>query len=633
MSAFILLAVFFTLLFLASKPVYTQNSTTGSFQFDGHIRHYEVFFPQNFQANMPLVINLHGHDEPHEWYKRYTLLHEAADTSGFILVYPRGIDVSPGRPSWNIMSEDLDPQRSFPTTDDVGFISALIDTMHVYYDIDLARVYCCGYGTGGDMTFRMAGECGQRFAAIAAVASTLSDDAYNWQCICPMPVLHMNGTAEEYWNPYYEGREGMWPISRVIDYWLNMNHCTFQPDTFFVPDIVVEDSCTVQIISFTDCDDESELIHYKIIDGGCSWPGSTAPPWSSISNPINKEGNRNMDISANVEILNFFKRHQNPLVDIAFGKSTEIATGYVRPDGDTLRVTGQIANPGNHSATVFAIYKGENTSFQDSIQLFDDGIHQDGEASDNLWGGAKWLSDIDEDVFEVRLRTRDLDEGTIHDMQLSGLDYFTTIGPIRVDYFNIPWLSGNVVPVELFARNDGLVMDAADVFIELRSADSTVINITPSNRNTIDIGVGDTVKTPPTYFIYTVDSPEKINLEVLIYSAGNPYWSDQVVVDVLALDIVDQDKTVPTLFSLSQNYPNPFNPTTTINYKLPITNYVELSIYNLLGQKVATLINERQNAGSHQVEWDASAFASGVYYYRLITDAGFVQTKKLILLK
>jgi hypothetical protein len=81
-----------------------------------------------------------------------------------------------------------------------------------------------------------------------------------------------------------------------------------------------------------------------------------------------------------------------------------------------------------------------------------------------------------------------------------------------------------------------------------------------------------------------------------------------------------------------QNYPNPFNPMTKINYELPITNDVDLSVFNPLGQKVATLVNETQRAGAHQVEWDASGFASGVYYYRLSTDTGFNQTKKLVIL-
>ena len=93
------------------------------------------------------------------------------------------------------------------------------------------------------------------------------------------------------------------------------------------------------------------------------------------------------------------------------------------------------------------------------------------------------------------------------------------------------------------------------------------------------------------------------------------------------------DVQVPKSFLLEQNYPNPFNPVTMINYQLPMNNEVELSIYSLLGQKVATLVSEYQNAGYYNVQWDASGFASGVYFYRIVTDNGFSNTKKLILLK
>jgi len=83
---------------------------------------------------------------------------------------------------------------------------------------------------------------------------------------------------------------------------------------------------------------------------------------------------------------------------------------------------------------------------------------------------------------------------------------------------------------------------------------------------------------------------------------------------------------------LSQNYPNPFNPVTMINYQLPITNYVDLSIYNMLGQKVATLVSEKQPAGTYRVHWNATGYSSGIYYYTL--NAGeFRDVKKMILIK
>jgi len=90
---------------------------------------------------------------------------------------------------------------------------------------------------------------------------------------------------------------------------------------------------------------------------------------------------------------------------------------------------------------------------------------------------------------------------------------------------------------------------------------------------------------------------------------------------------------IPDKFSLEQNYPNPFNPTTMISYQLAMSSDVELSIYNMLGQKVATLVSKKQPAGNYDVEWDATGFASGVYLYKLETGQGYEKTKKLILIK
>jgi hypothetical protein len=88
----------------------------------------------------------------------------------------------------------------------------------------------------------------------------------------------------------------------------------------------------------------------------------------------------------------------------------------------------------------------------------------------------------------------------------------------------------------------------------------------------------------------------------------------------------------PDRFTLHQNYPNPFNPKTVIRYALLVTCHLDLSIYNILGQKVATLVNKKQPAGRYEVEWDASGFATGVYYYKL-TAGDYQQVKKMVLIK
>ncbi len=96
--------------------------------------------------------------------------------------------------------------------------------------------------------------------------------------------------------------------------------------------------------------------------------------------------------------------------------------------------------------------------------------------------------------------------------------------------------------------------------------------------------------------------------------------------------VVYSHTSVPNGFSLSQNYPNPFNPSTVINYALPKSSNVKIEIFNVLGEKVATLENKYEEAGNHKVQWNAGKYASGVYLYRLKAGS-FEKTKKMILIK
>lgn len=94
---------------------------------------------------------------------------------------------------------------------------------------------------------------------------------------------------------------------------------------------------------------------------------------------------------------------------------------------------------------------------------------------------------------------------------------------------------------------------------------------------------------------------------------------------------------LPTSYSLDQNYPNPFNPSTGINFALPVASRVRLDIYNVLGQRVTTLVDEHLPAGNHTVTWegtnaDGALVSSGVYFYR-ITAEDFAAAKKMMLLK
>lgn len=94
----------------------------------------------------------------------------------------------------------------------------------------------------------------------------------------------------------------------------------------------------------------------------------------------------------------------------------------------------------------------------------------------------------------------------------------------------------------------------------------------------------------------------------------------------------EQTEAIPSGFALAQNFPNPFNPTTTIQYSLPRAGTIRLTIHNVLGEEVETLVDEYMPAGKYSVQFDASRLASGVYFYRLNAD-DFVETRKMILMK
>jgi hypothetical protein len=88
----------------------------------------------------------------------------------------------------------------------------------------------------------------------------------------------------------------------------------------------------------------------------------------------------------------------------------------------------------------------------------------------------------------------------------------------------------------------------------------------------------------------------------------------------------------PIEFALDQNYPNPFNPSTSIKYSIPQRNNVSLKIYDILGNEIAVLVNETKEAGSYNVQYNASALSSGVYFYS-IQAGDFFESRKMILMK
>ncbi|MGB5874779.1 MAG: T9SS type A sorting domain-containing protein [Bacteroidota bacterium] len=109
-------------------------------------------------------------------------------------------------------------------------------------------------------------------------------------------------------------------------------------------------------------------------------------------------------------------------------------------------------------------------------------------------------------------------------------------------------------------------------------------------------------------------------------------WALAILDPSGTVDVTESAEGIPEEFLLFQNYPNPFNPATTIRYDIPEMSFVSLTVYNSLGQRIGSLVQESQPAGSYAVPFDGAQFASGVYYYRLSANS-FIQTRSFILIK
>lgn len=198
---------------------------------------------------------------------------------------------------------------------------------------------------------------------------------------------------------------------------------------------------------------------------------------------------------------------------------------------------------------------------------------------------------------------------------------------VLYDFFN---RDGAIIPVELssFTAN----ANGSDVVLNWETASEKNNNHFVVERKTesnefqvagIVEGNGTTDKTSKYSF---VDSDLK--------SGNYTYRLKQIDYDGTFeySGLVEVNVNAPAEYSLEQNYPNPFNPSTKINYLLKETAQVDLSVYNLLGQKVKTLVNEKKEAGSHTVSFNAGELSNGLYIYK-ITTSDFTSTKKMLLVK
>ncbi len=156
-----------------------------------------------------------------------------------------------------------------------------------------------------------------------------------------------------------------------------------------------------------------------------------------------------------------------------------------------------------------------------------------------------------------------------------------------------------------------------------------------ANENTGWVGkqTGDTYKTTNGGLNWVLDPWGQNVNRFRMFNDTSGYAAGEIIYKFTTpLGIQQISSEIPDKFSLQQNYPNPFNPSTKINWQVSNSAFVQLKVYDALGNEVGTLVNEKQNAGSYSVDFNAASLPSGVYFYKLTTDK-FSETKKMLLIK
>lgn len=284
------------------SPLSITGDSTVTLIHDGIGRSYIQHVPASYDGSqpVPLVLVFHGGGGKADGIVQSSGFNQLSDEKGFIVVYPNGTS----RLGDKILTWNGGTCCGYAMTnniDDVGFVRAIVTDLQANYQIDPQRIYATGLSNGGIMSYRLACEASDLFAAIGPVAGTLN---YK-QCAPSQPVaiIHFHGTDDTHLP--YEGGYG--PASRVevlfasvkesIDFWLAFNQCapTPQAETF-------ED---IQRDTYSDCAAGTAVELYTIIGGKHAWPGSAGPGWPGGDEPT-------QSISATQLIWEFFMAHPKP---------------------------------------------------------------------------------------------------------------------------------------------------------------------------------------------------------------------------------------------------------------------------------------------------------------------------------
>jgi Secretion system C-terminal sorting domain len=260
----------------------------------------------------------------------------------------------------------------------------------------------------------------------------------------------------------------------------------------------------------------------------------------------------------------------------------------------------------------------------DSIDLVKQTIKTDGE---------EWIANFNlpstEEFYKIGVTV--FDETASDEYKVSNATRFTTAGLLILD--SIAYLKGlyNWYNIRAFVKNEGTSLTITNAKIKYICNDPWLLSIGQSFQNLPDISPGETVGASTWAGFTYIDSlfPGYFNINIELISDYWVFWTDSIQLIVTG---VDEDELQPLTYQLEQNYPNPFNPSTTFRYSIPTQSKVVMKVYDILGNEIATLMDEEKPVGTYELTWNAANLSSGIYFYQL-KAGNYVETKKMILLK
>ncbi len=285
-----------------------SNVRQGVLVHDDQLRSYRLYTPSSLESEepVPLVVVLHPFMGSARQMVRMTGFDAIAEREGFIAAYPNGLTRR-----WTADPGETRAPGPFRAADDVGFIEALLDDLQARYPVDPDRVYVTGASNGAMMTYRLACEMPERFAAAAAVMAPMTRTLAEY-CApeVQMPFLIMMGTEDQAF-PFEGGAPGgpgggseVLSAPETAAFWAARNECPGVSERHEFPEIAPDDGTRVSAETYAGCAGGGETVLYIIEGGGHTWPGQPSQPLLEfLVGPISRE------IDASEVIWEFFAAH------------------------------------------------------------------------------------------------------------------------------------------------------------------------------------------------------------------------------------------------------------------------------------------------------------------------------------